>query len=281
MIVAEGDGGHRFITQPDHAALAGRFAERWGNDRVTPPAVPGSAILAAHGHDAGWWAWDLRPRLTESGDPAGFLAVAAEQWTDFYASGIDAVVEADPYAGLLCSMHGAGVRRQRYGTHPEIPDRTEAFGEFIRREERRQRRLVERLQAKTDAPVTADTREFLEALHQTGSTPVDADAEPVWNDYRRLQVWDRLSLHLCSGLTYESTAIGPVPMATGVAKSTITVHGASEATVRLDPYPFDESPLTVGVDGRCVADDAWHSESELIQAYFEAGIDRVEFTLQG
>lgn len=281
MIVADVAGGHRFITQPDHAALAGQFAERWGNDRVTPSARSGSAILAAHAHDAGWWAWDLRPRVTGSGDPAGFLDVVADQWTGFYTSGIDAVAEADPYAGLLCSMHGAGVRRQRYGTHQAIPDRSAEYSEFIKHEERRQRRLAERLAGQTKTPVTADTVEFFETLHETGGPPVGGAVEPVWNDYRRLQVWDRLSLHLCSAQTYESTDIGPVPMAANEAASTITVHGESEATVRLDPYPFEDSPLTVWVDGRRVPDADWDSESALVQAYFEAGIDRIEFTIRG
>ena len=34
----------------------------------------------------------------------------------FYRAGIAAITDEDPYAGLLVSMHGAGIYRQRYGT---------------------------------------------------------------------------------------------------------------------------------------------------------------------
>ena len=48
---------------------------------------------------------------------------------------IAAVLDQDPYAGLLVSMHGAGIYRGRYGTQPslkltfadEVRDQVEAF----------------------------------------------------------------------------------------------------------------------------------------------------------
>ena len=38
----------------------------------------------------------------------------------FYRACIAAVSDQDPYAGLLVSMHGAGIYRGRYGTQPSL-----------------------------------------------------------------------------------------------------------------------------------------------------------------
>lgn len=45
----------------------------------------------------------------------GFTDIPAETWIDLYGDGIDTVIETDPYAGLLVSMHGSRLHRQRYG----------------------------------------------------------------------------------------------------------------------------------------------------------------------
>ena len=37
MLRLETETGWWLVTHPDHARLAGAFAERWGNDRFLPP----------------------------------------------------------------------------------------------------------------------------------------------------------------------------------------------------------------------------------------------------
>ena len=48
------DGRLTLITQPDHAALAGRMAESWGNEHFATPAARDALISAAVHHDDGW-----------------------------------------------------------------------------------------------------------------------------------------------------------------------------------------------------------------------------------
>lgn len=279
MILADHPDGVRCITQPDHAALAGLLAERWGAGEFAAPGVPGSAILAAYEHDAGWWRWDLRPRRSDAGELLGFLDVSADQWIRFYDRGIDAVADADAYAGLLCSLHGAGVRRQRYGTHAAIPDRSAAYADFIASEETRQLALAESLRREPASGVTAETVAFLEALHADGVAPDAADGGPVWYDYRLLQAWDRLSLYLCTAFDYESAGVGPVPRAPDGGTTALELTPVDDDTIRVAPYPFETAPLGIHVRGRVVPDSALSDERDLLEAYYRRGARRFEFTL--
>ena len=49
-----------------------------------------------------------------------FLDVDVRSHLAFYRAGIAAVTEQDEHAGLLVSMHGAGIYRQRYGLDPAL-----------------------------------------------------------------------------------------------------------------------------------------------------------------
>ena len=118
MIVAETAAGYQFVTQPDHAALAGQFADHWGREEFDRPEPFAPVVLAAYAHDDGWRDYDRRPHLDGAGHPVDFRDMPPDVWTDLYDDGIDAVAETDTYAGLLVSMHGAGLRNQRYGLSP-------------------------------------------------------------------------------------------------------------------------------------------------------------------
>ena len=54
MLIAHGDDQYRFITQPDHAALAGQFAVHWGNETFERPEPSAAMTLVATTHDDGW-----------------------------------------------------------------------------------------------------------------------------------------------------------------------------------------------------------------------------------
>ena len=53
-----------------------------------------------------------------SGAPVTFLDVRVPAHLAFYRAGIAAIGDEDAYAGLLVSMHGAGIYQQRYGEDP-------------------------------------------------------------------------------------------------------------------------------------------------------------------
>lgn len=253
MLIAETETEYRFVTQPAHAALAGRLAEKWDTAATAPEVA-----MATYNHDNGWWEYDRCPHLTDDGTPVGVGDVPAETWVKFYESGIDSVVELDPYAGLLASMHGSGLRRERYGLTDGPPSGHPAYAEFVDREEHRQRQLVAELSEEflSDADKTA-----LETLHETGS--VDATGSRLWREYRLLETWDICSIALCTATAGATTEIPTAPSAD------ILVEAVDDATVTVEPYPFETSPLTVQVPTRTVEKESFNTESALCREYYQ------------
>jgi hypothetical protein len=270
MIVADAGGVLQFVTQPAHAALAGQFADHWGG-AVEAPAPRGPAVHAAYAHDDGWLDYDQVPHLHEDGRVVDFRSVPDDEWTGLYEDGVDAVAAADAYAGLLCSLHGAGLRRRRYGLSPSWsvdPD----FADYVDREEQRQDNLAADL---GDRLAAAD-RSLLDALHEHGEPPEGTDS-PLWRNYQRLQAWDTLSLALCTSANPGATTVEPVPVGAG-EETAVQVEPDGEA-YRFDPYPFETAPLEVTVPARTV-DANFDSEAELRRRYYETPRASKSFTFR-
>ncbi len=280
VIVTESPSGYRFVTQPAHARLAGRFAERWGDGRFERPAPRPAVVAAAHTHDDGWWPYDRRPHLDDEGDPVTFTSLPAARWTELYDRGIDAVVELDPYAGLLVSMHGAGLRRRRYGLSPSWPDTPPAYADFVERQERRQRELLAALADEDGPRVTAADETLLATLHETG-TPPDGTGSRLWTNYALLQAWDALSLACCTAVSPPADEeVAAVPRRPGGPDATLSLSGLDDGAVGVDPYPFDAEPLVAQVPSRTVPKAAFGTEAELLEAYFAVGIEDLEVVLR-
>ena len=79
-----------------------------------------SLKIATRRHDDGWAVWERAPRVDGDGTPVNFLDVDVRSHLAFYRAGIAAITEQDEHAGLLVSMHGAGIYRQRYGLDPGL-----------------------------------------------------------------------------------------------------------------------------------------------------------------
>ncbi|WP_340098473.1 DUF3891 family protein [Salinibaculum salinum] len=254
MLVAETETAYRFVTQPAHAALAGRLARMWVREAdTTDPEV----AMAVYNHDNGWWAHDRCPHLTDDGTPAGVGDVPPETWVEFYESGIDSVVQLDPYAGLLASMHGSGLRRERYGLTDGPPSDHPAYDEFVDREERRQRQLASELPA---GRLSSADENALSTLHETGT--VDDSESRLWRAYRLLETWDICSIALCTATAGATTEIPTAPAAD------VLVEAVDDATVTVVPYPFETSPLTVQVPTRTVDKESFDTESALCREYY-------------
>lgn len=270
MLVAETADHYRFVTQTAHAAVAGQFAESWGRNEFESPTPRAAVVAAVHNHDNGWWAYDRRPHL-DGGTPVGFRDVPPETWVGFYESGIESVAGMDRYAGLLASMHGSGLRRQRYGLSPAMPADQPAYEPFVAAEERRQRQLAEAMTDADDDRLTAADRTLLDALHESGTAPPEPGSR-LWRNYRLLQAWDRLSLAVCGTLDPgETTDIGPVP--TAEDEVTLTVEARPDEQFQIEPYPFWTAPLLLSVPVRRVRVDGFETESELFDRYYAAGVE--------
>src|SRR2546421_10704362 len=182
--------------QTDHADLSAAFARAWAT-----PLSP-SLVVAAERHDDGWAVWEQAPRLDADGKPVPFLEVDVRSHLAFYRAGIAAITEHDEYAGLLVSMHGAGIYRQRYGLDPALGlARAEGLKEEI------------------DAFVAEQEAKF-------GGDPGERRA-----DYDLLQLYDRLSLYFCMR-DVESFGAEPVEL------QGYRIELVGPWRVRIAPYPF-------------------------------------------
>jgi hypothetical protein len=198
VIVRDLGDAWQVVLQTDHADLSGAFARAWR----TP--VPDSLVIAAERHDDGWAVWEQAPRVDDEGKPVNFLEVDIRSHIAFYRAGIAAITEQDPDAGLLVSMHGAGIYRGRYGLDPGLG--------LARAAE---------LQDEVDAFVAEQEAKF-------GGDPGDRQA-----DYELLQLFDRLSLYFCM----RDVEGGEAAELQGYA-----LEPVGPWRVRLAPFPFVESP---------------------------------------
>jgi hypothetical protein len=197
VIVRDAGDSWQVVLQTDHADLCGQFAESWSDP------VPESLRIATRRHDDGWAVWEQAPRV-DHGAPVNFLDVDVRSHLAFYRACIAAVTEQDATAGLLVSMHGAGIYRQRYGLDPALA---------LTREPEAQKE-VDAFVAEQEASFGGDPGEHRSA-------------------YDLLQLYDRLSLYFCmrdveAGEDAELQGYGLEPVAPW--------H------VRVGPYPFVESP---------------------------------------
>jgi Protein of unknown function (DUF3891) len=200
MIVRDAGDAWQVVLQTDHADLSGAFARAWTERGPNHDSL----TIAAERHDDGWAVWEQAPRVDDEGKPVNFLEVDVRSHLAFYRAGIAAITEQDPDAGLLVSMHGAGIYRQRYGLDlglglrraPEVKDEVEAF-------------------------VAEQEAKF-------GGAPGERQ-----DDYALLQLYDRLSLYFC---------MRDVEAGEEAELQGYRLEPLAPWHVRLAPYPFGESP---------------------------------------
>jgi hypothetical protein len=249
MIVRqEADGSLVLIAQTNHAELSGQFAANWGNDRFARPHPFQSVVRAAIYHDAGWYRYEAQPTYDVAAKttpnfpqvPADPTQLAAYQWA------IDWLTDIDPYAGLLVSRHRTGLWSERYHTISSPPLRqrgplSELVTEFMKRNEARQEQALASL----------DRNDFAV-------------------NYHNLQVWDLLSLYLCSAEP-KSLVIEFVPVGyrqrEGVRVSLEPLDGER---ISIEPYPFVLRPLKVCYAYKRLATYDFPSEAAFLDAYYAA-----------
>jgi hypothetical protein len=209
MIVRDRGDGWQVVLQIDHEDLSGAFARAWA-DQGSRHA---SLMTAAARHDDGWAVWERAPVVDEGGKPVNFLDVDVSSHLAFYRACIAAVTEQDPYAGLLISMHGAGIYQQRYGRDPSLGLSRAAEAQQL-----------------IDAFVAEQEGGFEERRAQAG-----ASEDERWRDYELLQLYDRLSLYFCMR-DCENGGGKPVEL------QGYTLELVAPWRVRMSPYPFADSP---------------------------------------
>src|SRR5262249_59862679 len=126
MIVCPYNDSLVLVLQTDHSRIAGLLAAHWGNDKFARLNPYASMVLAAQEHDSGWWDWEIKPTLNAQGYPMDYITgggLDRAVHLAFDRHGITRVLEQDPYAGLLVSMHLAGLNTQGFGVVPHMMNR--------------------------------------------------------------------------------------------------------------------------------------------------------------
>jgi len=259
MIVRhQSDGSAVMITQNDHAKLAGLLAAHWGNHAFERPRPTTSMMRAAQYHDGGWLRYETNPILDPATGkspsyqqvPNDAAQLAAYQWA------IDMLTEIDSYTGLMVSKHRTGLWQSRYGAMtqpPAGPPRklTHEVEDFISRNEARQHVITAGL-----------------------------DRHEVAVNYNLLQVWDLLSLYICSNEHHKDHVIEPAPTAYSAGSSGVALKltPTAPATIAVDPFPFDQAPLEAAVVYRALPPSALHDADTFKAAYFGARPQVAVFT---
>jgi hypothetical protein len=233
MLVRDCGDSWQIVLQTDHADLSGQFCRAW-SPRPEPFA---SMEIIARRHDDGWAIWERAPGLDSESRPRNFLDVRVPLHLAFYRAAIASVTDHDPYAGLMLSMHGAGIYTGRYGTQPEM-----------------------KLSAAADVQQLVDA--FVHEQEEgyagrVGALGVSDDER--WENYRLLQVLDRLSLYFC----LRDAEAGE---ADEVADYKLEPLGAWR--VGMDPFPFAESPVHFTLLRRVLPKKAWGSDDEFRRDFF-------------
>ena len=245
MIVRDRGGDWQVVLQPEHADLSEEVARAWADRGPRHDSV----VLAARRHDDGWATWERSPMVKEDGTPVSFLDVHVPAHLAFYRAGIAAITDEDAYAGLLVSMHGAGIYRQRYGTDPGL----------------RVTRAPE-AQALVDAFVEEQERAFPKRMEEAG-----VDDELRLADYARLQWADRFSLAFClrdwdePGDPFELDEFAFEPLGPWRA--------------RVAPWPFAEPTLACSLVRRLVPKRPWR-QAEFRDAFVALPAERVAIGLE-
>lgn len=245
MIVRDSGDAWQVVLQTDHADLSGQLARAWADagERF------GSVEIAAQRHDDGWAIWERAPCLDPGSDrPRNFLDVQVPSHLAFYRACIAAASDHDPYAGLLVSMHGAGIYRQRYGLDrglkltfaDEVKDQVDTFVQ--EQEEAYPRRIAE-------VGVSEDRR---------------------WADYRLLQSFDRLSLYFCM-----RDVEGGEPGDAGDFR----LEPLGGWRVRMEPYPLAEGSARFTLLRRVMPKRAW-TEVEFRREFFATEPERTQITIE-
>jgi hypothetical protein len=246
MIVCEVGGKWQIVMQTDHADLSGDLARRWTErtDRAT------SLEVAAERHDDGWAVWEQAPMCdVQSGKPLNFLDVGVLAHLAFYRAGIAAISEQDPYAGLLVSMHGAGIYRGRYGLQPEL---SLTFAGEVR--------------AQVDAFVAEQESKFEARERELGITEQERR-----HDYELLQVYDRLSLLFCMNDT-----LSPPP----TELMGYQVQPGGDGAVTMTPFPFEGGEQQFSLVRRLVPPKNWSDGQAFRRDLFAAEPESTSITIR-
>jgi Protein of unknown function (DUF3891) len=272
MILVEersGRGEHLLvIRQSDHAFLAGFFAREWGNEKFTKPQPNGSFCLAVAEHDNGWSDWELQPTLDPKTHlPFSFMSIPTEAHISLYQRGIERLVKADHYAGLLVTMHAAELYDRARATMPGYSAKyvksteSQVVSDFI------QQLRLQQLRLKVD-------------LRANPATKGLAEEHLLKMNAARLEMLDRLSLHFSMN-PGQDVLFDAVPVDDGGQEADIELHSEGAGVAAVAPYPFRRDPLVFSIMARRVPKRIYSTDLDFQKTLAAAPYFPLKFTMRG
>jgi hypothetical protein len=271
MLRLETDTGWWLVTHPDHARLAGAFAQRWGNNVFLPPEPRENVLRGIARHDDGWAVRDAEPQITRQGKPSAFSTELVGKYSGFEEIGLvdylavrDRAVRSigveDPYAAVLISMHTYSLLNDHADRSTIAPAQLPLLDEFLKGQ------LV--LQDSWRKEIAANPA--LKPEHKSGNTILD--------HFRLLQANDYLSLLTCVDFQKPVDLLHELPTRDG-KRARIQARAIGTRRFVLDPYPFAELPLTFQFPARHVKGKLFESAKDLQEAFRAAPVEMLSVTV--
>lgn len=249
------------VTHQDHARLAGKFAQAWGNKDFAPPEPLRDVLLAVTRHDDAWTERDAKPRLGRDGRPAAFSRELVGSYTAFEeielaeylrvrGQATEAVAGENAYAAILVSMHTLNLLTEQADLSKLSPDDLARHRDFVNHQRARQQALI--------ALVSREPR------RQNFSTTPYLDRA-----FRFLQACDSLSLAACVRYSKSLPLRHRHPLRDGTS-TTLDCLPLGRNTYRVYPYPFASDELVFPVPCRRIAKQPFSSHDAVCAAYADA-----------
>lgn len=261
MLRLETETGWWLVTHPDHARLAGAFAEYWGNERFLAPEPRAQVLKGIARHDDGWIARDAAPQITRQGRPSAFSVELVGKYSafeeidlaDYLAvrdQAVRLIAEEDAYAALLISMHTYSLLSEHADRTTIAPEDLPLLDEFLFTQKEFQQTLRQK--------ITADSR----------FRPQQTKEPAILDHFHLLQATDNLSLLTCVNFSRPANLLHPLPLRDG-GYSGVEVRPKGTRHFLLEPYPFQEPVLSFKFPARHVRGKVFSSATEL-QVAFDA-----------
>jgi len=271
MLRCQTDHGWFLIRHPDHARLAGQFAESWGNSLFARPEPRADVLEGIRRHDDGWSLRDSSPSITRAGKPSAFGVELVGKYTAFEeidlqdylavrGRALEVVAVDNPYAALLISLHTCNLLTEHADRSTIKSTELPLLDAFVAAQRQRQ------LDLRAAAAATGRFRD------------TDIEMDRVLENFRLLQGCDSLSLLSCVDFAGPGTLLHPFHLNSG-GKSTVAVQRTAPRTFQLTPWPFNAERLEFEIEGREVEGETFPSASDLQRSYSAAVPARLVVTL--
>src|ERR1700687_3276827 len=208
MLRLETETGWWLVTHPDHARLAGAFAEHWGNERFLPPQPRTHVLRGIACHDDGWSQRDAAPQITRQGKPSAFSVELVGKYSAFEEIDLEdylavreravrLIAAQDPYAAILISMHTYSLLGDHADRSTITPAQLPLLDQFLEQQKA--------FQASLHAQIASDPK----------FTPDQTSECAIFDHFRLLQASDYLSLLTCVDFRQPAHLLHPLPLRHG------------------------------------------------------------------